>query len=110
MPPCTFVLKDLVDQFLARIDPIALGIQFFPGQEHLGLDPHQRGNKQYEFAGKLNIQRLLRMDIGQKIIDDLSDRNIINIQFIPLNEEKEEVKWTFKLGQFYLVRAHGGQY
>ena len=33
----------------------------------------------------------------KKIVSDLSDRNIINIQLISFNKEKKEVKWTFKL-------------
>jgi len=37
------------------------------------------------------------MDIIEKIVCDLSDRYIINIQLISFNKEKKEVKWTFKL-------------
>jgi len=73
-------------------------IQFLAGQEHLGLDPHQGGNKQNEFAAQLNIQFLALVDIIQEVVDNIGDGNIINIQFIPLNKKEQEVKWAFKLG------------
>src|SRR5687767_15201058 len=63
----------------------------------LSFDPHQRGNKEYEFAGKLNVQRFIAVDIIQEFIDDPGDRYIIDIQFIPFNKEQKEVKGTFEL-------------
>jgi hypothetical protein len=45
------------------------------------------------------------MDIIHEIVDDTGDGDIINIQFIPFNKEKQEIKRSFKLGKFYLVRA-----
>jgi len=33
----------------------------------------------------------------KKIVCDLSNRNIINIQLISFDKEKKEIKWTFKL-------------
>lgn len=44
------------------------------------------------------------MNIVKKIIDNTGDRNIVNIQLIPLNKEKQEVKRALKLWQSYLVR------
>jgi hypothetical protein len=40
---------------------------------------------------------------GQKIVDDFSNGNIINVQFIPLNKKKQKIKRAFELRQFYLV-------
>lgn len=44
------------------------------------------------------------MYIVKKIIDDPCDRNIVDIQLIPFNKEKQEVKRALELWQSYLVR------
>ena len=38
------------------------------------------------------------MDIIQEVIGNLGDRNVINIQFIPLDEEEHQVEWSFEQG------------
>ena len=45
------------------------------------------------------------MDIGKEIIGDIGDRNIINIQFVPLDKKQQKVERAFELGQLYLVRV-----
>ena len=39
----------------------------------------------------------------QKIIDDVRNWNIVDIQFITFDKEKEEVEWTLELRKLYLV-------
>ena len=43
------------------------------------------------------------MNIVQEIIDDIGNGDIVNIQFVSFYKKKKQVKWAFKLGQFYLV-------
>jgi len=52
------------------------------------------------------------MDVVQEILCDLADGNIIDIQLVPLNKEKEQVERAFELGKFYFVAviAHGIDY
>jgi hypothetical protein len=38
------------------------------------------------------------MDIFQEVLYDAVNRNIINIQFIPLDEEEQEIEGAFELG------------
>jgi hypothetical protein len=45
------------------------------------------------------------MDIGQEVVNDLSDGDVVNVQFIALNKEQEQVERAFKLRQLYLVRG-----
>lgn len=50
------------------------------------------------------------MQITQKVVGNLCDRNILNIQLIPFNKKEEQIKWTLKLRKMYLkiaVRIHG---
>jgi hypothetical protein len=43
------------------------------------------------------------VDVLQKIFNDVGDGYIVDIQFVALNEEKQQVERPFKLGQFYLI-------
>jgi hypothetical protein len=37
-------------------------------------------------------------DERQKVVDDFGDGNVVNVQFIPLNEKEQQVERAFKLG------------
>ena len=93
-----FVFKNLVNQFLPGVNLVALRIHFFTGKKHLGFDAHEGGDKQNKLAAEFNVQRFLLVNKGQEIVDDFGNRNIVNIQFVPLDKKKQEVKRTFKLG------------
>ena len=41
------------------------------------------------------------MDVRQKIIRNLCGRDVLNIQFVALDEEQEQIEWPKKDGQFY---------
>ena len=43
------------------------------------------------------------MNIIQEIFDDARDGNIVNIQFVSFNKEKQQVEWSLELGKFNLV-------
>ena len=43
------------------------------------------------------------MDKLHKVLNNTSNGNIINVQFIPFNKKEKQVKWTLELGKFYLV-------
>jgi hypothetical protein len=38
------------------------------------------------------------MDVTKEFVGDLSDRYIVNIQLVPLNEEEQKVERAFELG------------
>jgi hypothetical protein len=42
------------------------------------------------------------MNIGQKIIGNLGNRNIVDVQFVTLNKKEQQIKGSLKLGKFYL--------
>jgi len=92
------VFQELVDQLLAGIDLIALLVEFLAGEKHPGLDPHQGGDKEDEFAGQLDIRVLLGVNVSQKILDNAVNGNIIDIQFIPFDKEKQEIEGALELG------------
>jgi hypothetical protein len=43
------------------------------------------------------------MNIIQEIIGNAGNRNVINIQFVPFDKEKQQIEGAFKLGQLNLV-------
>ena len=45
------------------------------------------------------------MNKVEKVINDIRNGNIINIQFIPFNEKQQQVERPFKLRQLNLVRG-----
>src|SRR5437868_3974412 len=98
-----FVFKDLIDEFLAGIDLVALRIQFFSWQQHFCLDAHECAYEQNEFAAEFDIKFVCIVNEIQKIIRDPGNGNIVYIQFITFDEEKQQVKWSFKLVEFDLI-------
>jgi hypothetical protein len=48
------------------------------------------------------------MQIAQKIIGDLGNRNVVNVQFIAFYEEQQQIEWPFKNGQVYGERCLNG--
>ena len=69
-------------ELFARIDLIALLIQLWPWQQHLGFDPHQGCCNQNKLAGHLHVQLFHLMDIVEEIVCDLGNRNIVDIELI----------------------------
>ena len=57
---------------------------------------------------QLNIQGFLPLYKSQKFFDDGGDRNIINIQLVPLNKKKQQVERAFKVGKLYLIGGTHG--
>ena len=41
--------------------------------------------------------------VDKKIIRNFSNRNVVNIQFVPLNEKKQQIEGTFKLRYFNVI-------
>jgi len=40
-------------------------------------------------------------EVVQEIVGYFRDRDVVDVQFVPLNEEEEEVEWALENGQFY---------
>jgi hypothetical protein len=40
----------------------------------------------------------------QEILGDFRDGNIIDVQFVPFDEKKQQVEWSLKLWKLNLVR------
>src|SRR5580692_2281006 len=93
----SFVFQEFIDQFLAGIDLIALLVELFARQQHAGLDAHQGRNKKDKFAGQFDVEVFLRMDKGQKILNDPVYGDIVDIQFIPFDKEEQEIERALKL-------------
>jgi hypothetical protein len=38
------------------------------------------------------------MHVFKKIVGDAGNRNVMNIELIPFNEEEKKIEWSFELG------------
>jgi hypothetical protein len=43
------------------------------------------------------------MDVIEKIVDDLRDRDVVNVKLVAFDEEQQQVERALELWQFYLV-------
>jgi hypothetical protein len=93
-----FIFQQVLYQFLTGVNFIALLIFFGAGQQHLGFDAHERGRRQNEFTRYFHVELLELGDIIHEIVGDLKDRDVMDIQLIPLNKEKQQIKRAFKEG------------
>lgn len=101
------VFEETLYQFFARIDLVALFVHLFPRDQHLSLYSHERGGDKDKFGGQIDIKAFEGLDIGQKVVGDLGDGDIIDIQFVPFDKEQEEVKGTFKgIDPYRISRFH----
>lgn len=95
------VLQEALDQVLARIDLVALLVELRTRQQHLGLDPHQRGRDQDELTRQLDVELVHLADVFQKVVGDLGNRDVMDVHLVAFDEEQQEVERPVELGQVY---------
>src|SRR6185312_807148 len=93
-----FVFQQFVYQLLPRVDLVPLRVQLLAREEHPGLDPHERRDEENEFAGELDIEVLLGVDVPKKIGDDPVYGDIVDVQLAPFDKEQQQVERAFELG------------
>ena len=49
------------------------------------------------------IQSFGSMDVLKKVVGDFRNRNVVNIEFITLDEEKQQIEGTFELRQLDFI-------
>ncbi len=80
---------------IALIHLVIVGI--FLGEHHPRLDGHQHAGHQDKFAGHLQIQLFHQVNVLQELLGDIRDRDVVDIELIPLDEEQEQVERTFEI-------------
>ena len=96
-----FILNELLDQGPAWVLAFRGREHFFFGaafdrQEHAALDVHQRRGHDEEVARQFKVVLLLCPEDLEVLLRDLLDRDIIDIDLVLADQEKEEVERTLE--------------
>ena len=99
------VLEQLVNQFPAWIDAVlfaALEVdrRFAPGEQHAAFDLHQGGSHDKKFSRHIEIEFPHIVEDLDVLFGDRFDRDIVDIELVFSDEEKQEVERALKNGQF----------
>src|SRR5690606_16106223 len=92
------VFEEMLYKFFARIDLIALLVNLRSWQKHPRFDAHQGSGDKNKFACDLNVEGFHVMHIREEVFRYLRDRDIVDIKFIALDKEEQQVKRALKQG------------
>jgi len=90
-----FVFEELADQFEARVAEVVLFLARFglaAGQEHGGLDFHEGGGHDEEFAGEVDVELLEHIDILEVLVGDGGDGDVLDVHLGAADEVEEQVE------------------
>ena len=99
--PALLIFKKLQNQLVSRINFLTFLILLFR-KEHPAFDIDQRCRHHHELTGRIQVLMIHPADIIEVLIRYFRDRNIVNINFVLINEVKEQVERTFKY-----LKLHG---
>ena len=71
----------------------------------MDLDVHELGGHDDEVAGDLQIEFLHEMKVLQELLRDAGDRDIVDVELVPFDEEQEEIERSLKFREFDAVHA-----
>ena len=107
-----FVLEELVDEFPPRIHGVVVigavihgGVA--AGKEETALNLHQGSGHDEELAGDLEVELLQGAQDIEVLFGDRLDGDVIDIDLVFPDEEKEEVERAFKDRQFDAIIGVG---
>jgi len=97
----TSVLEELVDELPAGIDlvvGVGVGVDGVEalGEEHAALDLHEGGGHDENVAGDIEVERLHRAESLEVLFRHRLDRNVVDIDFVFPDEEKQKIKRAFE--------------
>ncbi len=102
-----FVFDEAMHEFRARIF-LALGAGERIGwQEHLRLDVNQRRGHVNEIGGDVHVELFELVKIIEILARDLRDGNVVNVDFLLLDEIEQEIERAFVMFEMESVgRCH----
>src|SRR5690606_22832775 len=80
-----------------RVYFFAFLVQRFSRQQHLGFDAATRGSHQYKLTRQIHVKGFHVADVSQKVVGNLSYRDIVNIQLVALNKKQQQIERSFEL-------------
>jgi len=107
--PSGFLIRLVFEQapheFFAGVRPLFLIIRRLIGrQQHFGLDLQQRGRHDEEFSRHGEIQLLHGLYIFEVLLRDQRDGNIVDVDFVFLDEMEQEIERSFEILDTDLIR------
>ena len=66
---------------------------------------HERCRHDDEFAGDFKVEGRHQVKVFEEFLCDPGNRNVVDIQFIPLEKEQQEVEGSFEVCELYAVHA-----
>ena len=104
--------QELLDQFVARVR----GLETFPDilgaflavdglrwLEGATLDLDEGRGDDQELAGKLDVDLVDLLEVLEVLTGDLHDRDVVDVDLRPSDQEEQEVEGTLEVGQTDLV-------
>ncbi len=100
----SFVFEEFLDEFVAWVGEFlgggigVIGVGGGLGEEHSGLDFHECSGHDEEIAGDVDVEALVIAellevgDVGHVGVGDASDGDIVDIEFIALDQVEEEIE------------------
>ena len=61
-------------------------------QQRLGLDVDQGGSHHQEIARDLEVQRLHQVEVGQVLLGDLRDRDVVDVELLVADQVEQDVE------------------
>ena len=99
-------LADQVPTWIFLIG-ILLGWLHVLGQHHAALDVAKVGRHDEELAGETNVEHLEGFKVGHVLLGDALDRDVVDVDFVPLDQVEQQVHGTFENVEFDLVEKVG---
>ena len=102
------ILEQPPHQFLTGIGPVFLiGDRLIGRKQHLGFNLEQGGRHHEKFPRDSQIQVFHRLDIGEVLLGNEMDGNVVNIDLALLDKMEQEIKGPFKVLDANLIGQLG---
>jgi len=77
------------------------------GQHHAALDVAKVGRHDEELTGKPDIEHLEGFKVGHILLGDALNRDVVDVDFVALDQVEQQVHGTFENVEFDLVEKIG---
>src|SRR5262249_47906940 len=77
-------------------------------QEHPRLDVNQRRSHHEELARHVEVQLLHQIDVGEVLLGDEGDRNVVDVDLVLLDEVQQQIERSLEILQADRIRLENG--
>ena len=101
------VLDEPLDQLPTWVDGLALVVQLGARHQHPGFDLDEQRGRVDEVRRRVQVDVLQHAHCLQKLVCDPGDRDVVDVDLVPPDEEEQEVERPFELVELDAVHAGG---